>query len=165
MAVGAPRLMPAPPMAAKPVLPFPLEHDHVWQAYWNTARNSHLDWVIFAGGSLLVAAHFALLVGRWSGRRVFFVQDLDRYRTVCLLLTDLLPVLGLLGTVLALMNTFDSFRVANPGKAPDLSQMVRAFAPAMSTTISGLMMIVPNLILNAILWLAYPTRDKGEVHP
>jgi biopolymer transport protein ExbB/TolQ len=93
---------------------------------------------------------------------VLFVQYLDRYRTVCLLLTELLPVLGLLGTVFSLMFTFKTFQVATAGDAPDLSQMVQAFAPAMSTTISGLLMIVPNLVLNAILGLACPTPEKGH---
>jgi hypothetical protein len=32
----------------------------------------------------------------------------------------------------------------------------------MSTTISGLGMIVPNLVLNAILGLACPTPEKGH---
>lgn len=137
----------------------------MWQAYWATVQTSRLDWGILAFGLLLIAAHVVGLIGRYHGTRVLFVQDLDRYRTVCLLLTDLLPVMGLLGTVLALMNTFDSFRVTNSGASPDLSQMVRAFAPAMSTTISGLLMIGPNLVLNAVLWLACPTAAKGPVQP
>jgi len=99
-------------------------------------------------------------VGRYQGRRVLFVQELDRYRTFCLLLTELLPVLGLLGTVFSLMYTFKTFQTAASTEAPDLSQMVQAFAPAMSTTISGLLMIGPNLVLNAIMWLACPTVEK-----
>jgi hypothetical protein len=133
----------------------------VWQAYWDTVKSSSLDWGILAFGLLLIIAHLGGLAGRYHGQRVLFVQGLDRYRTVCLLLTDLLPVLGLLGTVLALMDTFKSFQVAATGEAPDLSQMIRSFAPALSTTISGLLMIGPNLTLNAILWLACP-RTEGE---
>src|SRR5690606_7426563 len=102
---------------------------------------------------------------RSHGQHVLFMQDLDRYRTFCLLLTELLPVLGLLGTVFSLMITFKNFQTSTQGEPPDLSQMVRDFAPAMSTTISGLMMIVPNLVLNAIMWLVSPTAEKGESQP
>jgi len=134
----------------------------VWDAYWETVRESRLDWGIIGLGVLLIVAHLVGLIGRFQGKRVLFVQDLDRYRTFCLLLTELLPVLGLLGTVFSLMHTFKSFQVAAQGEAPDLSVMVRTFAPAMSTTISGLMLIGPNLVLNAILWLACPTAEKGQ---
>jgi hypothetical protein len=134
----------------------------MWDAYWQTVLTSPIDWVILISGLLLIVAHLVGLVGHYEGSLVLFVQYLDRYRTVCLLLTELLPVLGLLGTVFSLMFTFKTFQVATAGDAPDLSQMVQAFAPAMSTTISGLGMIVPNLVLNAILGLACPTPEKGH---
>ena len=134
----------------------------MWDAYWQTVWTSPFDWVILISGLLLILAHLVGLVGHYEGSLVLFVQYLDRYRTVCLLLTELLPVLGLLGTVFSLMFTFKTFQVSTAGDAPDLSQMVQAFAPAMSTTISGLLMIVPNLVLNAILGLACPTPEKGH---
>jgi hypothetical protein len=134
----------------------------MWDAYWQTVLTSPIDWVILISGLLLIVAHLVGLVGHYEGSLVLFVQYLDRYRTVCLLLTELLPVLGLLGTVFSLMYTFKTFQVTTAGDAPDLSQMVQAFAPAMSTTISGLLMIVPNLVLNAILGLACPTPEKGH---
>jgi biopolymer transport protein ExbB/TolQ len=37
------------------------------------------------------------------------VKHLDRYRTFCLLLIELLPVLGMLVTVLGLMYIFEDF--------------------------------------------------------
>jgi MotA/TolQ/ExbB proton channel family len=133
----------------------------VWEAYWETARTSTLDGVILLLGVLLIVAHLIGLGMRFQGKRVLFVQELDRYRTVCLLLTELLPVLGLLGTVLSLMHTFKTFQLTS-GEAPDLSQMIQTFAPALSTTISGLMMIGPNLVLNAILWLACPSVEHRQ---
>lgn len=136
----------------------------MWNAYWQTVVTNPLDWgILFLGASLMVA-HTVGLIGRLRGQRILFVQRLERYQTFCLLLTELLPVLGLLGTVFSLMYTFKTFQLATSGKDPDLSQMIRAFAPAMSTTISGLMMIGPNLVLNAILWLACPVTEKGSNH-
>ena len=131
-------------------------------AYWQTVWTSPFDWGILIFGVFLIGLHLVGLFGRSEGSLVWFVQDLDRYRTFCLLLTELLPVLGLLGTVFNLMGTLKTFQVATAGDTPDLSQMVQAFAPAMSTTISGLLMIVPNLVLNAILGLACPTPEKGH---
>ena len=134
----------------------------MWEAYWQTVWTSPFDWGILIFGVFLIGLHLVGLFGRSEGSLVWFVQDLDRYRTFCLLLTELLPVLGLLGTVFNLMGTLKTFQVATAGDTPDLSQMVQAFAPAMSTTISGLGMIVPNLVLNAILGLACPTPEKGH---
>lgn len=134
----------------------------MFEAYWETARTNYLDWLIWILGAGLVVAHMYALVRRFEGRQVLFVQELDRYRTFCLLLTELLPMLGLLGTVLSLMFTFMTFQVRAASESPDLSQMVQAFAPAMSTTISGLAASIPNLFLNAILWLVSPAAERGH---
>lgn len=131
----------------------------MWTAYWTTAARSPLDQIILVFGTMLVLAHVFGLVMRVDGKRTFFVQKLGRYRTLLLMLTEILPVLGLLGTVFGLMNTFASFELSNdggPGSAVDLSRTIAAFAPALSTTISGLLMIMPNLLLNSLLWWASP---------
>lgn len=133
----------------------------MWQAYWETARDSYIDWGILILGLSLIVAHIVGLAMRYQGKMVLFVQNLERYQAFCLLLTELLPVLGLLGTVLSLMHTFKAFQLSS-GDAPDLSNIIRTFAPALSTTISGLLMVGPNLVLNAILWLASPTTKKGD---
>jgi hypothetical protein len=119
-----------------------------------------LDWFILGLGAALVLAHLYGLTMRYQGKRVFFVQELDRYRIVLLSFTELLPVLGLLGTVLSLMYTFKIFEMSSE-ETPDLSLMIQAFAPALSTTISGLLMIGPNLVLNAVMWMACPTLPEG----
>lgn len=133
----------------------------MWHAYWDTVRQSRLDWFILGLGAALVIAHLYGMAMHYRGKQVFFVQDLDRYRTVLLSFTELLPVLGLLGTVLALMFTFKTFETSVE-ETPDLSLMIQAFAPALSTTISGLLMIGPNLVLNAVMWMACPRLDKGR---
>jgi len=134
----------------------------MWDAYWQTVSTNPLDWGIIGFGLLLVSAHFFGLGARWYAKWIWFVQGLHAYRTFLLLLTELLPVFGLLGTVLSLMYTFKSFGLAVQDEAPNLSQMVHAFAPAMSTTISGLMMTVPNLVLNAIMWVVCPAVDQEK---
>jgi hypothetical protein len=134
----------------------------MFSAYFDTVKDSPLDWVILTFGLSLIAAQLFGLFMRYEGQKILFVQKLDRYRTFCLMMVELLPVLGLLGTVLALMNTFKTFQIA-ADETPDLSNLIRAFAPALSTTISGMMMVVPNLLLNAVLWTACPKTDNREV--
>ena len=134
----------------------------MWAAYWQTVRNSGFDHFILLAGLGLICTHLFGIFKRFQGSSFQFVQDLDRYRTVCLLATELLPVFGLLGTVLGLMGTFQSFALVGEGKTPDLGQMVQSFAPAMSSTISGLLMVVPNLLLNALMWWACPTTPQSE---
>src|SRR5687768_7896130 len=85
----------------------------MWEVYWNTVRTSGIDWFILAFGSFLILAHLFGLVLRWRGNSVSFVQGLERYRVVLLSLTELLPILGLLGTVLSLMATFQNIMTTN----------------------------------------------------
>ena len=132
----------------------------MWQAYWQTVKKSQLDWVILAAGTLLIIAHIIGIIGNRYSKKRLFDQHLGRYRGFCHLCTELLPVLGLLGTVFSLMDTFDSFQAAGDTGKPDLSKMIQTFAPALSTTISGLMMIAPNLLLNAVLGLACEQNEK-----
>lgn len=127
----------------------------MWEVYWNTVRESGIDWFILGWGSLLILAHLFGLLSRWRGTSMAFMQGLERYRTVLLSLTELLPILGLLGTVLSLMATFQSFQTT-ADETPNLAETLKTFAPALSATCSGLLMIGPNLILNALLWLATP---------
>jgi biopolymer transport protein ExbB/TolQ len=87
------------------------------------------------------------------------VQKLEDYQSLMLLFTELLPILGLLGTMLALMHTFEGIGSASGGK-PEIAAMIQRFAPALTTTISGLIMVLPNLALNAFLWLLIPEKSK-----
>jgi biopolymer transport protein ExbB/TolQ len=133
----------------------------MWEVYWNTVRDSGIDWFILIWGSLLIAAHLVGLFARYRSSSTAAMQRLERYRTVLLSMTELLPILGLLGTVLSLMNTFQNLQTA-ADESPNLMETMRTFAPALSATCSGLLMIGPNLVLNAILWLAMPRPITNE---
>jgi len=133
----------------------------MWEVYWNTVRDSGIDWFILSWGSLLIVAHLIGLFARWRGNSMVFMQGLERYRTVLLSMTELLPILGLLGTVLSLMATFQGFQTT-VDETPNLAETLRTFAPALSATCSGLLMIGPNLVLNALLWLATPKPLNTE---
>lgn len=134
----------------------------MWHAYWSTVSRSGMDWLIYFWGISLMLAHLYGLFMRWQSKSPFYVQGLDRYRTMLLALTELLPVLGLTGTVLSLMATFQGFE-STGDETPDMAATIRTFAPALSATCSGLLLVAPNLILNTLLWLACPQPEKDEV--
>jgi len=134
----------------------------VLRAYWDTFKGSGFDWFIIFVGLVLLVAHVIGLALHYQGTKILFVQGLERYRTLLLLWTELLPILGMLGTVIGLMNTFSLFQMSEAGEGNNLSATIRAFAPAMSTTISGLIMVMPNLLLNSVLWLVAPTSSANE---
>jgi biopolymer transport protein ExbB/TolQ len=133
----------------------------MWEVYWNTVRESGIDWFILIWGSMLIAAHLVGLLARWRSSSTVAMQRLERYRTVLLSMTELLPILGLLGTVLSLMATFQGFQTS-ADESPNLAETMRTFAPALSATCSGLLMIGPNLVLNALMWLATPRPLTAE---
>lgn len=131
-----------------------------FEMYIRTAWESPFDWVIFILGGMLLVLHLVGLYGRFYLRWVLFVQKLNRYRALLLAGTELLPVLGLAGTVFSLMATFSQFK-AGSDKPPDLTVILNTFAPALSATLSGLLWIMPNLLLNALLWY-YSPPSRGE---
>src|SRR5690606_16885378 len=60
---------------------------------------------------------------------------------------EMLPLLGILGTVLALLMTLTSLGTAT---VFDIKQVASDFAPALSTTVSGITFAVINLVLNGL---------------
>ncbi len=134
------------------------------QSYFEVVASSRFDWIILGLGTLLLIAQGFGLFMRWWQKDVRFVQHLDRYQTACLQLTELLPLLGIIGTVVGLLNTFSTFAVAEGGGGPDLGQVVSSFAPALSTTLSGLLMAVLNLMLNVFLRLSVPAMRREVNH-
>ena len=123
---------------------------------------TRFDWFIICYGILLLVLHFWFLIARWQGKAVHAVQRLDRNRRILLLATELLPVLGLIGTVWALYNTLRSFGGVTGGNQLDLSAFISSFSPALTSTLCALVLLFVNLSFNACLaWLA-PVSAKPE---
>ena len=55
--------------------------------------------------------------------------------------------MGLLGTVAGLLNTFDSLGVSIEGEI-EIMGMLKNFAPAMTSTVSGILALLGNMIVN-----------------
>jgi hypothetical protein len=60
------------------------------------------------------------------------------------------------------LNTFSAFELSGGEQGPDLSKVVASFAPALSTTLSGLLMALLNLVMNVFLWLAVPSQQEVD---
>ena len=127
--------------------------------YWQ--KIGSLDYLIFVAGAVLLLVQVVFLIGEFYTHKNRFHNNLSLCQRICGNLTELLPLAGLLGTVLALLTTFQSFEIS-PGKGPDISALMTNFSPALTTTISGLLMVIPNLILNTLLYWACNPEDTTE---
>jgi MotA/TolQ/ExbB proton channel family len=99
------------------------------------------DWVILSlGGALfLLQTYFAFHALRWVGDG--FDERPDPWLTRLAQSSEWFPLLGLIGTVAAILQTFSSIRGET---APD--QIIRLYAPALTATGSGLFMALINIL-------------------
>ena len=124
-----------------------------------------LDKVILGFGIALLAFHAVLLLLSLfadGGRPHPQLKSLQGY---LLLLSELLPLMGLLGTVQALLFTFKLFGTDEGNTVMTMAQMkdfLQSFAPALTTTANGLYLLIPNLLLNALVWLSLPKPVSGQ---
>lgn len=131
----------------------------MFESYWHYL--SPFDWIILSVGIVLMLFQLSAIFLRCFSHNVFFVQHLGRIQSACLQWTELLPVLGLIGTVLAMLNTFSEFDVS-PEAGVNIVGIIQRFAPAMTTTLSGLFMVVVNLPLNQLLYLLIPHETNRK---
>lgn len=133
----------------------------MFNAYQNAliGPDAAFDWFILFSGIALAILQMIGIYFSYQGKYRLVVQELEKTQTFCLILIELLPVLGLLGTVAALMNTFQSFK---GGDNQNLSNVIMTFAPALSATISGLIMTLVNLPLNGLLYLLISNKRKKD---
>jgi hypothetical protein len=61
---------------------------------------------------------------------------------------EFFPLLGLTGTVIALLATLDSPEIAEAVKNQQIGPVIQKFAPALTTTVSGLLWMIVNLLAN-----------------
>ncbi|MBQ3388740.1 MAG: MotA/TolQ/ExbB proton channel family protein [Thermoguttaceae bacterium] len=124
-----------------------------------------LDKIILGFGITLLALHAILLLLSFfagDGRPHPQLKSLQGY---LLLLSELLPLMGLLGTVQALLFTFRLFSTDEGNTVMTMAQMkdfLQSFAPALTTTANGLYLLIPNLLLNALVWLCLPKTASAQ---
>lgn len=116
-------------------------------------------YIILPYGAVLLLCHFFFLYGR-KKRYLWAVQGLDKGRGFLLTLSELLPLLGLLGTVFGLLHTFKAVAGIQIDDK-QINSIIENFAPALTTTASGIIMLLPNLFMNGILKLLVPNEKNG----
>jgi biopolymer transport protein ExbB len=76
-------------------------------------------------------------------------RDLSKFLAVIAVLAAVAPIMGLLGTVLGMIETFDVISIFGTGNAKALASGVSV---ALVTTQTGLLIAIPGLFLSGMLW-------------
>jgi hypothetical protein len=113
--------------------------------YLNRVSESPIDWVILLLGIVLFvsqtllswkAMHWNELTGKFEERGDKWINHLGQA-------AEWFPLLGLIGTVAAILQTFSSI---TPGSNPTPQQIISKYAPAITATGSGLFMALLNIL-------------------
>jgi hypothetical protein len=119
--------------------------------YLERVRHSPMDWLILGLGAVLFLVQILLtrraLVWRESG----FDERPDRWLSNLAQAAEWFPLLGLLGTVAAILQTFSSI---TGSVTPQ--EIIRKYAPAITATGSGLFMALMNILPT---WIVATGRD------
>jgi hypothetical protein len=115
--------------------------------YWVSIQESYLDWIILGLGLAFAVLQLALArrALRWQERSFDSrpEQLLQRLHQAA----EWFPLLGLFGTVAGILQTFGEIGAREAVPQQDI---IRLYAPALTTTGSGLLMALFNLLP---LWL------------
>lgn len=121
--------------------------------YLERIGHSPIDWVILSVGFALFATQTALAWKALRWREANFDERPDRWLTHLSQAAEWFPLLGLIGTVAAILQTFSSIA---PGSQPTPQEIIRKYAPAITATGSGLFMALINILP---AWVVVTGRD------
>lgn len=121
--------------------------------YLARVAESPIDWIILAIGFTLFAVQtgFAWRAMRWL--ETDFDLKADRWLGHLCQAAEWFPLLGLIGTVAAILQTFNSI---TPGANPTPQEIIRKYAPAITATGGGLYMAFINILP---VWVVAIGRD------
>lgn len=117
--------------------------------YMRRVRVSAIDWLILCMGALLFVTQTILVCKALKWRGDNFDERPDPWLSHLAQAAEWFPLLGLLGTVAAILQTFNS---------TDFSpqEIIKRYAPAITATGSGLFMALINILPT---WVALVGRD------
>jgi hypothetical protein len=118
--------------------------------YLERVSTSHLDWLILGLGGALFVLQMLLTWWALQWRGAGFDDRPDRWLTSLGQAAEWFPLLGLIGTVTGILQTFD--QLASSAN-PKVQEIVRAYAPAITATGSGLFMALINIVPTWIVGL------------
>ncbi len=121
--------------------------------YFDRVAHSPIDWLILGIGVVLFAAQTALAWRALRWREVSFDERPDKWIENLAQAAEWFPLLGLIGTVAGILQTFGSI---TPGSSPAPQEIIRKYAPAITATGSGLFMALINIMPQ---WIVRVGRD------
>jgi hypothetical protein len=121
--------------------------------YLARIQDSGIDWIILATGFSLFAAQTFLAWRALRWKETNFDERSDRWLSHLAQAAEWFPLLGLIGTVAAILQTFSSIA---PGTQPTPQEIIRKYAPAITATGSGLFMALINILPS---WVVLVGRD------
>ncbi|CAN5304064.1 hypothetical protein BH11PLA2_BH11PLA2_39030 [soil metagenome] len=132
--------------------------------YINRVKVSQFDWVILGTGTFLFLMQTWLAWKALRWQVTDFNTKPDKWLSHLAQAAEWFPLLGLIGTVAAILQTFGSI---TPGTTPTPQDIIRKYAPAITATGSGLFMALLNILPS---WMVTTGRDlilglAGETPP
>jgi len=121
--------------------------------YLERLQNSPMDWVILASGAMLFLTQSLLTWRALQWRGTSFNERPDRWLSNLAQAAEWFPLLGLLGTVAGILQTFGEMK-GRASLTPD--EIIRDYGPAISATGSGLFMALINIFPT---WIVVFGRD------
>lgn len=109
--------------------------------YWERIQHSPMDWLILGFGTVLFLVQIVLARQALTWRGTSFDERADRWLSNLAQAAEWFPLLGLLGTVAAILQTFGSM---TGNVTPQL--IISKYAPAITATGSGLYMALLNIL-------------------
>jgi hypothetical protein len=119
--------------------------------YLDRVRTSPIDWIIIALGFSLFAVQVVLAWRALRWQETDFDLRTDRWLSHLAQGAEWFPLLGLIGTVIAILQTFTSIK---PGVTPQ--DIIHAYGPAITATGGGLYMAFINILP---VWVVAVGRD------
>jgi hypothetical protein len=123
--------------------------------YLNRVAESPIDWIIIGLGFGLFAVQIGMTwkALRWRDREADFDHRADRWVNHLSQGAEWFPLLGLIGTVVAILQTFSTI---TPGSKPEPAEIIRKYGPAITATGGGLYMAFINILP---YWIVGAGRD------
>ena len=121
--------------------------------YLEHVRESRMDWIILALGTVLFAMQLILSWRALQWRGHSFDESYDRWLSHLAQAAEWFPMLGLIGTVAGILQTFGD--LAQTGSSSP-QRIIELYAPAITATGSGLFMALINILPT---WVVLIGRD------
>ena len=125
--------------------------------YLDRIEHSRIDWLILGLGSVLFLAQILLAWRAMRSQNGEFDEGSDRWLNHLASAAEWFPLLGLIGTVAAILQTFSSIGAPGATAADTVpKEIIRKYAPAITATGSGLFMALMNILPT---WIVQLGRD------